>query len=86
MSSDDLGRAIEIYSADTGGVIWVCRDVAEPAVGDAVFIEQADGRMLQYEIKRRAWITAKQGESSFTRLRLFVDDVGKKLDPTMMIG
>lgn len=75
MSEKPLGRKIEIYSIDTAGPLWVVTDTSEPNVGDAVYIEQSDNTVRQYEVKRRAWITAKQGESSFSRLRLFVEHI-----------
>lgn len=54
--------------------IWVIRDTNVPLPNDMVSIENADGEHRSYNVESRTWVTAEQGEHSFDRVRLVVNE------------
>lgn len=75
MTDDRPGRNIAFHLKDDAHPIWAIRDVEVPTVGDLVAVEDADGSLRSFTVVRRLWITAKQGESSFGRVRLIVEEL-----------
>lgn len=68
-------RSISIHLRDDKefrNPVWAVRDFAVPATGDTITIESGDESFDTYEVIGRNWTTAKQGESSFTQVRLIV--------------
>jgi hypothetical protein len=72
MGDEEHFRSIEIYQEGDDQPVWVIRDHAVPLPGDQIGIEQSDGSTRSYTVVSRTWLTAKQGEHSFARVRLTV--------------
>lgn len=72
MRDEEHLRSIELYQEGDDQPVWVVRDHAVPLPGDHIGIEQSDGSTRTYTVVSRTWLTAKQGEHSFARLRLTV--------------
>ncbi|MCB1337300.1 MAG: hypothetical protein KDK10_07545 [Maritimibacter sp.] len=75
MATEVQEREIAIFLSGSEEPIWVLSDACVPASGDVVTIEQADGSTRNYRVLKRNWITAKQGEHMFSRVRLVVTEV-----------
>lgn len=76
MSSSE--REISIHRKDNpgaDGLVWVVRDFEVPAVGDMVSVEDAEGKANAFKVLEHVWVTAKQGEISFARVRLVVEEL-----------
>ena len=55
--------------------IWVVKDALVPAIGDSITIESADDALDTYRVVGRDWMTAKQGASTFTQVRILAEKV-----------
>lgn len=80
MTTTSEVRAVEIFLEGSAEPLWVVRDNSVPLPEDLIFIENADGLGKTYKIVKRIWGTAKQGESSFMRIRLTVKEVSDGYD------
>lgn len=72
MTENARGRLIEIFLTGSTEPLWAVRDTEVPAIGDSLHIEHSNGLVTTYAVTKRIWATAKQGESSFARVRLLV--------------
>lgn len=69
---ESVSRTIECYIEGEDEPVWVLRDVEVPLSGDGVCIENADGSERSFTVESRTWVTSKQGEHRFGRVRLFL--------------
>lgn len=65
-------REIALYFKGESEPVWVVQDDTVPMPGDHVEVENADGSRTSGIVHSRSWVTAKQGESSFSRVRIFL--------------
>ena len=78
MSNENTTRLIALHLKGAEEPLWAVRDAVVPLIGDFLTIEESDGTSTKYEVVSRTWIIAKQGESSFERVRLDLKKVPVK--------
>lgn len=72
MTETDEAQMIEFCVKGDEEPLWAIRDNNVPLPDDLVSIENADGTAMTYKVETRMWVTAKQGDHRFGRVRLIL--------------